>query len=76
MKVGSTGMAGSVRGTHDYVRWVGRSEAERAEQRKAARLCLDTSAHAGSEYRRLVRVLSDVCALCRCPAANPPAFVS
>ncbi|BDA49651.1 probable calcium-dependent protein kinase 17 at N-terminal half [Coccomyxa sp. Obi] len=49
----------SVHGTHDYVRWVGRTDEERAEQRKAARLCLDTSAHAGSEYRRLVHVLSN-----------------
>lgn len=52
--------AGSVHGTNDYLRWIGRTEEERAEQRKAARLCLDTSAHAGSEYRRLVSVLSDV----------------
>lgn len=52
--------AGSVHSSHDYVRWVGRTDEERAEQRKAARLCLDTSAHAGSEYRRLVHVLSNV----------------
>lgn len=52
--------AGSVHGSHNYCRWVPRTEEERAEQRKAARLTLDTSAHAGSEYRRLVRVLSSV----------------
>ncbi|CAK0783368.1 hypothetical protein CVIRNUC_006567 [Coccomyxa viridis] len=48
----------SVHGTNDYLRWVGRSTEERAEQRKAARLCLDTSAHAGSEFQQLVSVLS------------------
>lgn len=53
-------MAGSVHGTNDYMRWVGRSQEERAEQRKAARLCLDTSAHAGSDFQRLVTVLSHV----------------
>lgn len=53
-------LAGSVHTTNDYLRWVGRTDEERAEQRKAARLCLDTSAHAGSEYRRLVTVLSNV----------------
>ena len=53
-------VAGSVHGTNDYLRWVGRSTEERAEQRKAARLCLDTSAHAGSEFQQLVSVLSNV----------------
>jgi hypothetical protein len=53
-------MTGSVHGTNDYIRWVGRSEEERAEQRKAARLCLDTSAHAGSDFQQLMNVLSKV----------------
>ena len=52
--------AEAVGGRNDYLRYVGRSEAERAEQRKAARLSLDTSAHAGSEYQRFMRVLSQV----------------
>lgn len=52
--------AGSVHGTNDYMRWVGRSQEERSEQRKAARLCLDTSAHAGTEFQRLMTVLSSV----------------
>ena len=56
-------LAGSVHGTNDYLRWVGRSTEERAEQRKAARLCLDTSAHAGSEFQQLVSVLSNVSSL-------------
>ena len=56
----SSVIAGSVHGTNDYLRWVGRSTEERAEQRKAARLCLDTSAHAGSEFQQLVSVLSNV----------------
>lgn len=56
----SSVVAGSVHGTNDYLRWVGRSTEERAEQRKAARLCLDTSAHAGSEFQQLVSVLSCV----------------
>ena len=54
--------AGSVHGTNDYMRWVGRSQEERSEQRKAARLCLDTSAHAGTEFQRLLTVLSNVSA--------------
>ncbi|CAL5220717.1 g2773 [Coccomyxa viridis] len=49
----------SVHGTSDYMRWVGRSQEERSEQRKAARLCLDTSAHAGTEFQRLMTVLSN-----------------
>jgi hypothetical protein len=53
-------ISGSVHGTNDYIRWVGRSEEERAEQRKAARLCLDTSAHAGSDFQQLMTVLSNV----------------
>ena len=53
-------VAGSVHGTNDYMRWVGRSQEERCEQRKAARLCLDTSAHAGTEFQRLMTVLSNV----------------
>ena len=56
----SSVIAGSVHGTNDYLRWVGRSTEERAEQRKAARLCLDTSAHAGSEFQQLISVLSNV----------------
>ena len=55
-------LAGSVHGTNDYMRWVGRSQEERSEQRKAARLCLDTSAHAGTEFQRLMTVLSNVSA--------------
>ena len=53
-------VTGSVHGTNDYMRWVGRSQEERCEQRKAARLCLDTSAHAGTEFQRLMTVLSNV----------------
>ena len=53
-------VAGSVHGTNDYIRWVGRSQEERSEQRKAARLCLDTSAHDGTEFQRLMTVLSNV----------------
>lgn len=53
-------LAGSVHGANDYIRWVGRSQEERYEQRKAARLCLDTSAHAGSDFQQLMTVLSHV----------------
>ena len=55
-------LAGQARGggEGDYVRCVGRTPEERAEQRKAARLSLDTSAHAGSEFRRFVRECSVV----------------
>ncbi len=59
-----------MRGAADYVRCVGRTPEERAEQRKAARLSLDTSAHAGSEYRRFVRECSVVRA--RCAAERRP----
>ena len=50
--------AESVKGQNAYLRYVGRDEEERCEQRKAARLALDTSAHAGSDFRRFVRQLS------------------
>ena len=49
-----------MRGEGSYLRCVGRTPEERKEQRKAARLSLDTSAHAGSEYRRFVRECSVV----------------
>lgn len=52
--------AGSMRNEGSYLRYVGRTPEERKEQRKAARLSLDTSAHAGSEYRRFVRECSAV----------------
>ncbi len=68
-----------MRGAADYVRCVGRTPEERAEQRKAARLSLDTSAHAGSEYRRFVRECSVVRARCaaegRSRAALRPSFL-
>lgn len=60
---GLTGLrapAGSMRNEGSYLRYVGRTPEERKEQRKAARLSLDTSAHAGSEYRRFVHECSAV----------------
>ena len=49
---------GSTHGGDEYLRTVGRSDAERSEQRKAARVMLDTSAHGGDDYKRLVRAFS------------------
>ncbi|KAK9804764.1 hypothetical protein WJX72_004008 [[Myrmecia] bisecta] len=51
--------SGPVLGKADYLRTVCRGEEhEREETRKAARLALDTSAHGGAEYQRLLRRLS------------------
>jgi hypothetical protein len=49
---------GSDHGGVEYVRYAGRSAREREEQRKAARLSLDTSCHGGDEFDRLHRVIS------------------
>ena len=45
---------GSGHGQMSYLRAVPRSEEERQEQRKAARLSLDTSAHAGAKYAEMM----------------------
>ena len=67
----ASALAGSMRGDGSYLRFVGRTPEERKEQRKAARLSLDTSAHAGSEYRRFVRECSAVrCAVSLCLATE------
>ena len=42
-----------------YARTAPRSERERAAARKAARLALDTSAHGGASFARLVRAFED-----------------
>ncbi len=49
--------AGSGHGQYHYLRTAPRNEEEREEQRKAARLSLDTSAHGGQEYGDLLRRL-------------------
>ena len=49
--------AGSGHGKFNYLRAAPRSEEERQEQRKAARLSLDTSAHGGERYRQLLHRL-------------------
>lgn len=41
----------------DYLHMHPRSEAEAGEQRKAARLALDTSTHSGGDYQRLLKKL-------------------
>ena len=54
--------------TGDYLRYVGRTDEERCEQAKARRLALDTSAHGGEGYSRLVKQLSHravCCAACQ-----------
>ncbi|GAB4813440.1 hypothetical protein N2152v2_000486 [Parachlorella kessleri] len=48
---------GSGHGQYHYLRTAPRNEEEREEQRKAARLSLDTSAHGGQEYGDLLRRL-------------------
>ncbi|KAL4853803.1 Calcium-dependent protein kinase 34 [Chlorella vulgaris] len=47
-------------GKTDYLRAAPRTEEERSAQRKAARLSLDTSAHGGDEYKRLLRQLETI----------------
>jgi hypothetical protein len=49
--------AGSGHGQFNYLRAAPRSQEERQEQRKAARLSLDTSAHGGDRYRQLLQRL-------------------
>jgi len=46
---------GSGHGANEYLRTAARTAVEKGEQRKAARLMLDTSHHAGADYQRLVR---------------------
>ena len=48
--------AGSMHGSHQYLRATAKDRAvEREKHRKAARLALDTSAHAGSHYHDFMR---------------------
>lgn len=48
--------AGSMHGSHQYMRATAKDRMmERERHRKAARLALDTSAHAGSEYRNFMQ---------------------
>ena len=49
---------GSALGADEYLRTAARTAAEKGEQRKAARLMLDTSHHAGAAYTRLVRTFT------------------
>lgn len=53
----TTMCAESGHGQHHYLRTAPRSEEERAEQRKAARLSLDTSAHGGDHFADLLKRL-------------------
>lgn len=46
-------------GRMDYLRAVPRSEQERSEQRKAARLSLDTSAHGNSKYLEMMSSMEE-----------------
>ena len=48
--------AGSMHGSHQYMRATAKDRMmERERHRKAARLALDTSAHAGSEYHNFMQ---------------------
>ena len=53
-----TAAEGSIHGQDEYLRTAARSDAEKGEQRKAARLMLDTSHHAGADFARLVRTFT------------------
>ncbi len=59
------GDAGSMHGAHHYLRASkGWSAPDREQHRKAARIALDTSAHAGSHYHNFMRLSDDqVCLL-------------
>jgi Ca2+-binding EF-hand superfamily protein len=52
-----TMQAESGHGRMDYLRATARTEDEKQEQRKAARLSLDTSAHGGSRYQEILTKL-------------------
>lgn len=46
------------------MRMMPRDETERGEQRKAARLALDTSAHASLEYQKILQQCATPVSLC------------
>ena len=50
--------AGSVHARNNYLRYMPRCEDEREEQRKVARLALDTSPHASPDFQKLLRQFS------------------
>ena len=64
-------------GGHHYMRATGNDrEAEREQHRKSARLALDTSAHAGSEYHNFLRDSDEKVSASRKMPAMPPGRVS
>lgn len=52
-------VTGSLHGGQHFARVQGGKEQGREQYRKAARIALDTSAHAGSEYQNFVRLSTD-----------------
>lgn len=57
-QIGACCGAGSVHGRNSYLRYMPKCAAEREEQRKAARLALDTSTRGTPEYQNFLKQCS------------------